>query len=388
MVIAPWNATQWVNCHGSVLMQTLYPTPPGEQSEAQLEGKAFHYVIAKILTAWRDVNESIPTMRNLVGEVTPHDVVIDETMAQAAIDYVTNIMGYVNDHGLLRQMQIEERIDLSVILGDGKYGIPDTLIWDPKRAELFIGDAKYGQRKVEAFENFQMIIYALAYIDTVLKANGLMDQNITVRMRIYQPRYYDVEGPCREWVVKASDLRGYRNQIDNALHAINGDSPTCKPGPWCRANHCSAAHVCESLQTSMYNYLDHITHALPVELDPAALSAEYLILKEAEERLKARKTAIEEQCIGLITRGNNLPGLATKQGYGRERWKKDVPHDEIIMMGDLLGEDIRKPAQLDTPAQCRKKGIDDAVIALYSETPKTAIKLVKDDGSKARQVFR
>ena len=58
------------------------------------------------------------------------------------------------------------------------------------------------------------------------------------------------------------------------------------------------------------------------------------------------------------------------------------------MMGDLLGEDIRKPAQLDTPAQCRKKGIDDAVIALYSETPKTAIKLVKDDGSKARQVFR
>lgn len=388
MIIAPWNAAQWVNCHGSVLMQTLYPAPQGEQSEAQLEGKAFHYTVAKILTAWRDADASIPTMRDLVGEMTPHNVVIDETMAQSAIDYVTNIMKYVNDHGLLRHLQVEERIDLSSILGEGKYGIPDVLIWDAKRCELLIDDGKYGQRKVEAFENWQLIIYAIAYIDTVLNANGLMDQNITVRMRIFQPRCYDVEGPYREWVVKGDELRAYRNDINYAIAAANSDSPSCKPGQWCRGSYCSAAHVCDSLQTSVYNYLDHIDAALPIELDPASLSAEYLILKDAEERLKARKTAIEEQCIGLITRGQNLPGLATKQGYGRERWRKDVPHDEIIMMGDLLGEDIRKPAELDTPAQCRKKGIDESVISQYSETPKTAIKLVKDDGSKARQVFR
>jgi hypothetical protein len=74
-------------------------------------------------------------------------------------------------------------------------------------------------------------------------------------------------------------------------------------------------------------------------------------------------------------------------GKGRERWKKDVPHAEVIMMGDLLGVDIRKPVEMDTPAQVRKKGIDESVIAEYSETPMTALKLVEVDGAKIRQIF-
>lgn len=57
------------------------------------------------------------------------------------------------------------------------------------------------------------------------------------------------------------------------------------------------------------------------------------------------------------------------------------------MMGDLMGVDLRKPVELDTPAQARKKGVDESVIAAYSETPMTAIKLVEVDGTEARQVF-
>ena len=59
----------------------------------------------------------------------------------------------------------------------------------------------------------------------------------------------------------------------------------------------------------------------------------------------------------------------------------------IMMMGDLMGVDLRKPVELDTPAQARKKGVDESVIAAYSETPMTAIKLVEVDGTEARQVF-
>jgi hypothetical protein len=84
----------------------------------------------------------------------------------------------------------------------------------------------------------------------------------------------------------------------------------------------------------------------------------------------------------------NLPGLAVQQGYGFRKWKSGVQLDEIITMAELLGVDINKPREIDTPAQVEKKGIDREVIELYTYKPKTSLKIVKDDGAKARQVFR
>jgi hypothetical protein len=123
-------------------------------------------------------------------------------------------------------------------------------------------------------------------------------------------------------------------------------------------------------------------------MDKASLAAEYQIMMQAEKLIKARKSAIEQQCIGTIEQGQNIPGLDVKQGYGRAKWRDGIDLSEIAMMGELMGVDVTKPTEVDTPAQCRKKGIDEDVIAAYSYTPKTSKKLVIDDGSKARQVFR
>jgi hypothetical protein len=118
------------------------------------------------------------------------------------------------------------------------------------------------------------------------------------------------------------------------------------------------------------------------------LALELRILKRAERTLKARLSGLEEQALAEIRNGKILPGFVTKQGYGNKRWRKDTPSDEVIMMGDLMGVDVRKPVTLDTPAQVLKKGIDASVIELYSETPMTSMKLVEDNGAKARNVFR
>ena len=384
------NAGQWINCPGSVLMRTLYPgdvSDMGGDTEEVREGKAFHYIAADILKSCQDIDKSIPTINDLIGDMTPYDIVVDHQMAQAAIDYVTHVMSYVNQSGTLRDMHVEERVSLDTILGEGKYCIPDLWIWDSKKLELFVMDGKYGYRPVEVFENWQLIIYALAILDK-LDVNGLTDQVISIRLGIYQPRCYHVDGPAREWTFKASDLRGYRNQLEYAIEKATHHDAKCIAGSWCRTFKCSAAHTCPALQGSAYNYLDHTTNSIPIELDEQSVTAEYLILKNAERLIKTRREALEEQCKAMIKQGRNLPGLATEQGYGRETWKKDIPVDQIIMMGELMGEDIKKPVELQTPSQCRKKGIDASVIKHYSYIPKTSVKLVEDDGRKARQVFR
>jgi hypothetical protein len=111
------------------------------------------------------------------------------------------------------------------------------------------------------------------------------------------------------------------------------------------------------------------------------------LLRRAQKAIEYRLSGLEEQAIHELSNGGLVSYFSTERGKGRERWKKDVPHAEVIMMGDLLGVDIRKPVEMDTPAQVRKKGIDESVIAEYSETPMTALKLVEVDGAKIRQIF-
>lgn len=387
MNITASNAGLWVNCNGSALMQALLPADSnGEETEKQKEGRAYSEVVTDMLKALQDPEQSMPTMSTLIGSVTTNGVAIDSQMAQASVDFTTNIMKYLNQNGLMRKMVVAEKLD-TPMLGEGKYGVPDVLVYDDKNAELFIAVAKYGHRSVEAFENYQLIIYALSYLDSI-GIDGIADQHVKVRLRVYQPRSHHPDGACHEWLTMASDLRGYRNHINHAVAASMGNDAKCVPGSWCYGNRCSAAAGCTSLQSSVYNHIDFVDTLTPTVMNETDAAAEYLILVDAEERIKTRRKALEQQCLHMVQNGQNVPGLAASQGYGRERWCKGVKTDEIIMMGDLMGVDLRKPAELETPAQCRKLGVDDAVIKAYSETPKTSVKLVKDDGRKARQVFR
>jgi hypothetical protein len=117
------------------------------------------------------------------------------------------------------------------------------------------------------------------------------------------------------------------------------------------------------------------------------LGVDLKLLRRAQKAIEYRLSGLEEQAIHELSNGGLVSYFSTERGKGRERWKKDVPHAEVIMMGDLLGVDIRKPVEMDTPAQVRKKGIDESVIREYSETPMTALKLVEVDDAKVRQIF-
>jgi len=124
------------------------------------------------------------------------------------------------------------------------------------------------------------------------------------------------------------------------------------------------------------------------DLDHHALGVEIKLLHHAESLLKARLSGLEEQALHHIRQGNNVSFFTAKQGYGRETWRSDTPVEQIIMMGDLMGVDIRKPIELDTPAQARKKGVDESVIAEYSEKRPTALKLIEADTAETiKQVF-
>jgi hypothetical protein len=123
---------------------------------------------------------------------------------------------------------------------------------------------------------------------------------------------------------------------------------------------------------------------MPVELSAEAMGVQLSIIKRALKQLEYLESGFEEQIAGKIRSGNSVPGWTLRDGKGRLGWSKST--DEIIAMGDMFGVDLRKSDTI-TPTQAKKLGLDEAVVAAYSERPNTGLKLVADD-NKAKKVFQ
>lgn len=376
------DANHWMKCHGSVKAQAQFPALPGEVSESRLEGRACHEVAQKMFAAFRGGSDA-PLFSDLVGSVSADGIVVTQELFDAAREYVNEVVGYCNANGQIGSLHVEERTDLSHIIPDW-YGIPDAWVWDPETRVLAVWDAKFGHRFVDAFENWPMLLY----VSGILNQIGLSDherQFIGIRMTIVQPRGFHSGDIVRTWSIGYLEFTKYLQQLTDAIADVQCESPTCVVGSHCTT--CSARAHCDTLKTAAYEGMDAIGQLATHDLHGHALGVELRLLRRAAAALDARLSGLEEQAIHEIKAGKPVTFFGTKQGYGRERWKKETPHSEVVMMGDLMGVDLRKPVELDTPAQARKKGVDESVIAAYTEIPMTALKLVEVDGTEARQVF-
>lgn len=380
------DAYRWINCEGSAMMRALFPAPPSDdESTAAKDGKAFHWLARQIIMNFVEPGGSLITSTDAVGQQAPNGVVIDEEMHRCAADYATQVFKYCNNRGLMQQVETERQITLSGVHPAIGEGFADVVIRNDAEREFLIIDGKYGHRGVEVFENWQLILYALGILDE-LGVDGAHDDQVTFRLAIFQPRSWHFNGPYREWVVTGAELRGYRNKAQYAAERAVSCQGSCTTGPQCYK--CDARHACSALQQSAYSVVDYVSN-IPIGqyLTGDDLALELKILERAKDALNQRYDALEQQAIHDLRQGQQLPGWDIQQGYGRERWRKDTPTDEVIMMGDLMGEDLRKPVELISPSQAAKKGIDETVIKQYSEKPKTKMKLVKDDGTRARLAF-
>ena len=382
---------EWYYCHGSQLLQDGLPN---DDTVATREGTAVHWLAVQIIIPYIKSNMSLVTDDDFVDTLAPNDVLITKEMYQAAVDYVTDILGYCNKTGLMQSVHVEETLNIDTIY-PGMVGTPDAWIYNPLKLELILWDLKFGYGEVAAFDNPQLMIYVAAIL-VFLKIDGISDQNITVKMRIVQPRSYHSNAPIKEWIVKASDLRPYFNRLRTAAIETMSGKGVCVPGTHCR--YCRGRFRCSALQKTVYNAIDVTTGPVYVGLKGNNLALEYKLLKHASKLLEYRLNGIEAEVESEIKGGTTLPGFRLTETYGRERWKKSTPIKQVLMMSDAMGVDIRKPDNVDTPKQALTKfmkkakelkvTLDDSVIRQYTETPFTGHKVIEDDGSYIREAFR
>ncbi len=379
-IIPPSSAGIWGKpggCTGWVLMAQCYPET--EETPEAAEGTASHWVASEVLESYQN-DTGIKTCGMLVGQVAPNGIVITEEMAEGADVYVKDVLAVCQERGLLAGMRVEQRIEAPAI-HELSYGTCDCSIYDPGAHELFIWDYKFGFEVVEAYENWQSLNYAEGIVDK-FGFKGIQDQTLKITFRIAQPRAFHRDGPVREWKTEGGQLRGYTNILHANAHKALGADATTNTGDHCK--HCPGRHACEAALTAGTRLYEAASKPVPVELTQAALRVQLSIVKRAMRQLKALESGYEAQVEGLIRRGDDVPGWITEPTFGRDKWDKS--DEEVINMGAMFDKDLRSSKPI-TPKQAIKLGVDEAVIKAYSSQPRTGIKIVSDNGSKAKQVF-
>jgi len=387
--LTPIGSREWFYCEGSQLLQEGEP----DKSESTRDNIACHWVANHFLASYVNKDAEIKTDVDLINTLAPNDVLIDDEMIDAAKTYVTDILKYCNIHGTLSFVEVDTEVELDSFY-PGMKGHIDACVFNTAKAELVIWLLKYEYGHVDVTENPELMLYAGGILDE-MGIDGIADQNLTITFKMVQPRSFHHDGPVREWTVNGSDLRPFFNQLKAAADIAMQGTGQCITGTHCR--YCKGRYKCTALSKSVYNAFDVITSTAPINITGNNLSVELKLFRRMSELIKYRLSALETQTERELLAGKVLSGFKLQQGYGRKRWCKDTNTKEVLMMADLLGVDLRKPDNLDTPTQsivkfkkhAKAMGVkyDPKVVEQYFETPKTGLKIVEDDGKLAKQVF-
>jgi len=224
--LRPSAASRWIACPASAKLSTLVPYQ--EAGEAAKIGTAIH---ALAETSYILGNEPIVYIgQEVLG------VVVTEEHCAIALEYLEAILDIKNEVGNDGLIQVEDEVRLYHTNDVLLQGTADVLAFSNITKKLTIADLKTGRGYVDAENNEQLMIYALA----TMKSKKVSPTNI--EFQIIQPYH----GEKRISRMSIEDLRKWETEV--LLPAINdavSDAPRYAPSEsacqWCPAKHiCSA----------------------------------------------------------------------------------------------------------------------------------------------------
>lgn len=326
-------------------------------TDASREGTAAHEVAARLA----EHGELMP-----VGSLASNGVAVTEEMVEGAELWADTLAPTSGG-------DFEKQIECMYVHREC-YGTPDYA-HGPEMGTLYVSDYKFGHRYVSAFENWQLIAYAIGRMPSYLPT-------VRVVLQIVQPRSYHRDGPVREWVLTGAELRDYAGTLHAACAAAEQPDAQCVTGSQCYQ--CPARHVCEAALHMEQSALYLSGSTIPLDATVEAKAVRLRQIRRAADHLKQMESGISESLTDAIHRGVSVPGFTLKAGSGREGWTRPV--EEVVALGACMGVELGKPAVI-TPNQARKAGLSPDIVAAYSERSAGEVKLVETDMQRFAAIF-
>lgn len=360
----PSSAARWVPCPASVALEARYPDD-GPPSPARAEGIAAHEYLALHLAG----------VAPAIGDMLGNGLSVTREMVEGAEMFAKDLADFVVPPEAL---QVEQSLALTSVREDC-VARPDFFYVDVARRVVCIWDYKFGHRYVDAFDNWQLALYAAAIAE-----HHQLEHDWQVRICVVQPRCYSDMQRVRYWMTDIATVMHKALVASRSARRIGDVNAEAATGPQCLD--CRAKRGCRAFQAVSQWACDVAADASPRDLSSAELAAELRILQTAAERLKGRIVALEAQAVQEIKLGKHVPGYHLEQARTNEKWT--VPDEEVLALGAMLGVDLAKPASAMTPKQARDAGVDESVVAAYSMRPQGELRLKALTDSKIAKIFQ
>lgn len=303
------SSSRWIQCPGSANAEYGIIDLPNKYSA---EGRLAHELAERILLN-RDYSDL---------EVTTEMV----TYVKDYTDYISSIHS-----GVESRLYIEKRVDYASTAPEG-FGTADAIILNSNYFgdELHIIDLKYGQgARIEAYENTQLLLYAIGALNTLEKINIANIEYI--HLEIIQPRL----NHKAKWTITLPTLKYWEGYLKaKAEEASRHDAPrrpSISACQWCKVqSNCKALYNF----TAESNEATNDSSELEKDLSDNMSDEDTKNILDNSKLISSFINSVEERVYNHLLTGGELLGYKLVNGKKIRKLKSNS--EEIIV--ELLGE--------------------------------------------------
>jgi len=365
-IFAPSSAARWLACPASA---ALAADLPERTSDAADRGTYVHELLEQGVETLAQTGvvsvEHVPEDRNPVVEEILAFVeklgddrlyaLVTRAIADEGGDVAGNLEMILHFVAKLGPGRLEA--EQKVVINDVCWGTADILHVTECETVATLGDYKNGGYDVEAFENKQLLTYAVGVLRATPKIRWF-------RLAIAQPNsktHGEVE-PIKQWVASAEQVSQHANAIESAIaRARAGEKP--QPGKHCRW--CAAFGECEATKSTLA-LVERAVEMLPSNIPNDKIAQIARVLRGLDDFRKLVDTEINSR---LLT-GKSVPGASLEPARAFRQWKDEYAVRQKLV--EAYGPTVLKPP---TPAQAEKLGsVGKEAVAMLSAKPRGVLK--------------
>lgn len=334
--LGPSSAHRWANCSGSVEAEVQFYARNSwyqDGSAASEEGTRCHDLGEKLLLGKMHDVEPVDDWR-LAPNTYDHDMIVN---AWGYYDWVMREYDPKDPHQYLLTESTMQMEGVSAT----SFGTVDSAVINVKKKHAFVNDLKYGYKKVEALNNEQGAMYAMAVRDMVKDMLGVELESYTIR--IYQPRV-DSDTP-NEWTITNDELTELETWLNKQAERTKTHPHEFNPGEkqcfWCKAAIDGGCEAKNAYESEMFgDMFEDITTATDGEMDEVKSKLGAVDIGNLMDRFESHERwikRIREFAYAKAMNGQQIEGYKLVAKRGANSW---VDEDLVV---EHLGDKAYKP---------------------------------------------
>lgn len=365
LTVTATNLPRLLTCNGSRLVGGLTPPAIAGDDTVKKEGDAADWVVQQVFSGQITANE-------LIERKAPNGVHITAEMVEHLEEYLKAIT--CNPDTILKAITYIEYENSHTVGAVQINGRADLVKYDPARRHLDIGDLKYGWGIVEPENNWTLLSHVFGFM--VQNPDAIIE---TATLTIYQPRPRHYFGPVRSWSINGQNINQLYSEMVKILTNLTDRLQTSE-----HCYKCPALATCPAARKAQLNAIESSEKAYVETVDNETLSFVLDHFDRAVDMLTQSKKAYEEMALFRIKNGQIIKNYSTETGLSNSNWVEHAT-PEVLQM--LTGKDLTKK-KLVTPAEAKRQGVNEDIVASLTERNNTGVKLVRIDAdAKARKLL-